>query len=114
MGAGCIAMQPKRIHLVDFMWEWVNMKILYLLVLPLFLIACAPQPTMFGVPQDQWERLTPAQQQEVIRGYNEQQRIQQQNAPIESAIARTQIHAKHQHEGPHIWGPPSVPSWVKQ
>lgn len=42
--------------------------------------------TMFGVPESQWNQLNKSQQDEVIRGYNEQQRIQQQNAVFMSAI----------------------------
>ena len=56
-----------------------------LLVLSSLLI-CGCEKTMFGVPESQWNQLNKEQQDEVIRGYNEQQRIKQQNAVFMSAI----------------------------
>lgn len=50
------------------------------------LFSCGCEKTMFGVPESQWNQLTKEQQDEVIRGYNEQQRIKQQNAVFMSAI----------------------------
>lgn len=47
---------------------------------------CEIEPTMFGLPQSQWKQLTKEQQDEIIRGYNEQQRIKHQNAVFMSAI----------------------------
>ena len=49
-----------------------------------------PEQTVFGVPQSQWNQLTPAQQQSVIDGYNKRQQIQAENAPFESAIGAAQ------------------------
>jgi len=57
-----------------------------LLLLPLVLILAACEPTVFGVPQSTWNNLTPTQKQQVIDGYNQQQAIKQQNAPIQNAI----------------------------
>lgn len=57
------------------------------LSLTLLLNACTPpEPTVFGVPQSQWNQLTPAQKQQVIDGYNQRQRIKEENAPLQSAI----------------------------
>jgi hypothetical protein len=51
------------------------------------LVGCTPpEPTMFGVRQSQWQQLTPEQQTEVIKGYNERAQIDAQNAPIINAI----------------------------
>ena len=50
------------------------------------LTSCVIEPQMFGVPQSQWNQLSEEQQQEVIRGYNEKQRIDATNEPINRAI----------------------------
>lgn len=53
----------------------------------LFLSGCGPQvPMIFGVPQSQWQHLSPAERQQVIAGYNERQKINAQNAPLNNAI----------------------------
>ena len=41
-----------------------------------------PEPMMFGMPQSQFQQLTPDQQSQVISGYNQQQQMQAQNAMI--------------------------------
>ena len=45
-----------------------------------------PTPTIFGVSLETWQTLTPQERKEVIKGYNERERIQTQNAPINNAI----------------------------
>jgi len=44
------------------------------------------EPTVFGVPQSQWNTLTPGQKNQVIAGYNQRKLIDAQNAPIQNAI----------------------------
>jgi|GEM_PF-2531639 len=61
----------------------IRLFFLYILTI-CALSAC--ERSMFGVPESQWNQLTKQQQDEVIRGYNEQQRIKQQNAVFMSAI----------------------------
>jgi hypothetical protein len=67
-----------------------NIKSLYSNLLFIFLITVSLltgcQPTMFGVPQDQWNKLTPEQQSKVIDAYNERQQTEAQNAPLMAAI----------------------------
>ena len=48
----------------------------------ILLTGCGP----FGMSQDQWRALTPEQQNQVIQGYNERERINAVNAPIVDAI----------------------------
>ncbi len=51
------------------------------------LVGCGPsQPTVFGVPQNQWNSLSKSEKQQVIKGYNQRQRIDAQNAPLNNAI----------------------------
>ena len=45
-----------------------------------------PEPTVFGVPQGQWNTLTHEQQNEVIRGYNQRQQQAEANAPLIAAV----------------------------
>jgi hypothetical protein len=56
------------------------------------LISCGPppEPQVFGVPEHVWVTLTPAERQQVINGYNTQQKINAQNAPMENVISATQ------------------------
>lgn len=62
-------------------------KLLFLsLLIGPFLFICGCEKMLFGMPESQWNQLNEQQQGEVIRGYNEQQRIQQQNAVFVSAI----------------------------
>lgn len=44
------------------------------------------EPTMFGMPQAQWNQLTPEQKSQVIQGYNQREQIKEQNAPLYAAI----------------------------
>ena len=66
------------------------MKATYSLLLGFCLIAMllssCSEPTVFGIPQSQWNNLSSPQKQQVIDGYNQRQAIKEQNAPIESAI----------------------------
>ena len=87
-----------------------------LLILPFCLIACVPeQPTMFGMPQDQWQMLTTTQKQAVIDGYNDRKRIEEENKPMTDAIRAAKHVADravvdknsddlwHQHDMDHAW-----------
>jgi len=65
-----------------------------------------PEQMVFGVPQSQWNQLTPEQKQSVIDGYNQRQRIQAENAPLESAIGAAQQVLKKDKPG-HHWDSPS-------
>ncbi|WP_035895487.1 hypothetical protein, partial [Legionella oakridgensis] len=64
-------------------------------LLSIALTACAP--SYFGLSKEQWEHLTPAQQNEVIKAYNEREAerqraenekniIAEQNAPLNNLI----------------------------
>jgi|688.fasta_scaffold2334658_1 hypothetical protein len=55
------------------------------------LISCGPppEPTVFGVPEHVWVTLSPQERQQVINGYNTEQKINAQNAPIEGVISAT-------------------------
>lgn len=56
----------------------------------LVLTACQPaEPTVFGVKQSVWKTLTSSEKKQVIQGYNERQKINAQNAPIDNAIGAT-------------------------
>ena len=58
-----------------------------ILCFALLLAACtAFEPKIFDVPQSQWVQMTPEQQQEVIRGYNERKKMEQANEMIQSTI----------------------------
>jgi hypothetical protein len=56
------------------------------------LISCGPppEPTVFGVPEHVWTTLSPQERQQVINGYNTQQKINAQNAPVEGVIGATE------------------------
>ena len=70
--------------------------------LSVILASCAPsEPTVFGVPQNQWAQLTRAQQHQIIHAYNQRQQLKAQsrakqkqiaaqNAPIQALISATQ------------------------
>lgn len=72
-----------------------------------------PEPTMFGVPQSQWQQLSPSEKQQVIQGYNQRQQINAQNAPLNNAIGsaagliRNDNYYKH---NPNSMMPPP-PNW---
>jgi hypothetical protein len=61
------------------------------LTLSMGLISCGPppEPTVFGVPEHVWTTLSPQERQQVINGYNTQQKINAQNAPVEGVIGAT-------------------------
>ena len=46
-----------------------------------------PEPTVFGVPQSQWNMLSKSEKQQVIQGYNQRQKINAQNAPVNNALS---------------------------
>ncbi len=51
------------------------------------LVGCGPsQPSVFGVPQSQWNSLSNSEKKQVIQGYNQKQRIEAQTAPLNNAI----------------------------
>lgn len=65
------------------------------------LSACAPpEPTVFGVKESVWKTLTAPERQQVINGYNQTQKINAKNAPLESAISATSdaVQAKQQQD----------------
>ena len=55
------------------------------------LVSCGPPPeaTVFGVPEHTWVTLTPQERQQIISGYNDQAKINAQNAPMEGVISAT-------------------------
>ena len=66
----------------------VKYRLFFLCVVSLALLACAPQqPTMFGVPQDQWQTLSPEQQQAAIDSSNTQQNQQERDRPMNEAVS---------------------------
>ena len=75
-------------------------KLIYpiLIFLPFLLTACAP-PTVFGIPQDQWNQLNQQQRSQVIEGYNQRAQTEAQVAPIyaiaDALIAKNKT-AKHE------------------
>ena len=60
-------------------------KLLFLLTVPFLLTACGP-PLVFGIPQEQWNSLNQQQRAQVIAGYNQQQAINAQMAPVTAAV----------------------------
>lgn len=48
------------------------------------LVAC--ESMMFGMPESQFRSLTPAQQQEVIEGYNQRKLVEKQNEPLNNLV----------------------------
>ena len=69
----------------------------------LFLVGCQPppppapppEPTLFGMPQSQWQSLSKDQQKEVIKGYNKQQEIAEETA-AQQAEVQAQAQAQQQ------------------
>lgn len=60
-------------------------KLFFFLIVPFLLVACGP-PLVFGIPQDQWDQLSPQQRNQVIAGYNQRKYVETQLAPL-SAVA---------------------------
>ncbi|WP_342220084.1 hypothetical protein [Rickettsiella endosymbiont of Miltochrista miniata] len=58
-----------------------KLKYLILLIFPFLLVACGP-PSIFGIPQDQWDQLNQQQRSQVIEGYNQRTKTEAQVAPI--------------------------------
>lgn len=54
---------------------------LFLIIFPFLLVACGP-PSVFGIPQEQWDQLNQQQRDQVIAGYNQRQQTEAQVAPI--------------------------------
>ena len=69
---------------------------------------------MFGVPQSQWQQLSHSERQQVIRGYNQRQKIQEENAPLNNAIGAATGIIKQEQRQKHwrrrIHHMPSMPS----
>lgn len=59
--------------------KFFSLPILFLI--PFLLVACGP-PTIFGIPQDQWDQLNQQQRSQVIDGYNQRTKAEAQVAPI--------------------------------
>ena len=94
-------------------------RLIFILLFTYVLAGCTiqpPEPTVFGMPQSEWNQLTPKQKQSVIDGYNQRKQIEAENAPIESAIGATQQalnqeEAEKHHSHHHHWQPPQ-PHWM--
>ncbi|RUQ89510.1 hypothetical protein [Legionella septentrionalis] len=78
------------------------------LVLAFAVSACAP--TYFGLSKEQWQSLTPGQQAQVIRSYNEREAerqraendraiIAEQNAPLNNLIGALGSSVPHHEHG---------------
>lgn len=52
-----------------------------LFLFPFLLVGCGP-PSIFGIPQDQWDQLNQQQRSRVIEGYNQRTETEAQVAPI--------------------------------
>jgi hypothetical protein len=82
--------------------------------LALVLAGCTPpEPTVFGIPQSQWNTLSPGEKQQVIKGYNQREKINAQNAPINNAIgaASSLIQQNNQYKHMHDnFAPPPMPA----
>lgn len=78
----------------------------------LFLSGC--ESRVFGIPQSQWNTLTPAQKQQVIDGYNERRRIDAINRPATEAIytAGGLIAQKQDIDSRKNSSNSVVPSWI--
>ena len=91
------------------------MQIMMVFGIVMLLCACAVEPTMFGMPQSQWNQLSKAQQQEVIKGYNRRKNIEEANKPVTTAISTAgavisqQQQIDQQRESAKE---PAVPTWV--
>ena len=48
-----------------------------------------PPPTVFGVRESVWKTLSPQEKRQVIKGYNQTQKINAQNAPVNNVIGAT-------------------------
>lgn len=55
----------------------------------LLITGCATKLTnAFGIPQDQWNHMTPQQQNQVVQNYNQQQQIAETNQQISESAAK--------------------------
>jgi hypothetical protein len=50
------------------------------------LVGCASEPTSFGMPTDEFNRLSPSQQDMIIRNYNAEQAENARNAATQHAV----------------------------
>ena len=62
----------------------MNKSRFLIILTTLLLMGC--EPMMFGMPESQFQSLTPAQQQKIIQGYNRQKEIEAQNAPLNALV----------------------------
>lgn len=44
------------------------------------------EQTVFGVPKDQWNQLSPQQQSQIIEGYNQRQQTETQKASSSTSV----------------------------
>lgn len=51
-----------------------------LFIVPFLLTACGP-PSVFGIPQEQWNQLNQQQRSQVIEGYNQRTKAEAQVSP---------------------------------
>ncbi len=88
-----------------------KLKYLILLIFPFLLVACGP-PSIFGIPQDQWDQLNQQQRSQVIEGYNQRTKTEAQVAPIYAVVDA--LNAKNSNStpvtpaAPAITPPPSI------
>jgi hypothetical protein len=75
-----VANNPK-----EFFMKAKHFYVLGFCLISILLVSCG-EPTVFGVPQSQWNSLSPVQKQQVIDGYNQRQIIKTQNEPVDNAI----------------------------
>lgn len=74
-----------------------------------------PPPRVFGVRQSVWNTLSKSEKKEVIKGYNQRQKINAQNAPLNNVINTTGA-AVQQHQTQEAWqknsiGMPPMPNF---
>lgn len=72
------------------MIKLIRLSLLVTVVCSLLSACAPPEPTMFGIPQSQWQALTKQQQDAVIKGYNERQATETANQPYYAAINASQ------------------------
>ena len=89
-------------------------RIIAAALIGLTLTACTPpEPMYFGVPASQWKTLSPAEKKQVIKGYNQREKINAQNAPAENFISATKAVIKQKqaqkYREKHPFAPPPMP-----
>lgn len=68
------------------------------LLLIVFLLAACVAPGRFGVPEEEWARLTEAQRTEVIRGYNERELLREEGRLRDAERRAIEARAKAERE----------------